>query len=98
MNIVLFLLIGLVAGWLAGQLVKRRGSGWVEDVIVDLLQWMRAHSAMLADMVIGVIGSMIGGFLLGLLGLTAVGLIGSLVSATFGAVILLVLLRSIRRL
>ena len=30
-ELIWFLLIGLAAGWLAGQLLKRRGSGWVED-------------------------------------------------------------------
>ncbi len=79
MDLVLFLLIGLAAGWLAGQLVKRRGSGWVEDMIV------------------GVIGALIGGFVFRLLGVSANGLLGSLVSATVGAVILLYLLRYIRR-
>jgi uncharacterized membrane protein YeaQ/YmgE (transglycosylase-associated protein family) len=79
-NIVLFLLIGLAAGWLAGQMVKRRGSGWVEDLII------------------GVIGALIGGFLFGLLGVDTGGLLGSLISATIGAVILLFLLRYIRRI
>jgi uncharacterized membrane protein YeaQ/YmgE (transglycosylase-associated protein family) len=78
-HLVLFLLIGLVAGWLAGQLVKRRGSGWVEDLIV------------------GVIGALIGGFVFGLLGVNVGGLIGDLISATVGAVILLYLMRYIRR-
>ena len=68
-HLVLFLLIGLAAGWLAGQLVKRRGSGWVEDLIV------------------GVIGALIGGFVFGLLGVNVGGLIGDLISATVGAVI-----------
>jgi uncharacterized membrane protein YeaQ/YmgE (transglycosylase-associated protein family) len=79
MSIVWFLLIGLAAGWLAGHLVKRRGSGWVED------------------MIIGVIGALIGGFLFGQLGVNTGGLVGSLLSATVGAVILLFLLRYIRR-
>jgi uncharacterized membrane protein YeaQ/YmgE (transglycosylase-associated protein family) len=78
-NLILFLLIGLAAGWLAGQLVKRRGSGWVEDLII------------------GVIGALVGGFLFGLLGVNVGGLIGQLISATVGAVILIYLLRHIRR-
>jgi uncharacterized membrane protein YeaQ/YmgE (transglycosylase-associated protein family) len=78
-NLILFLLIGLAAGWLAGQLLKRRGSGWVEDLVI------------------GVIGALIGGFLFGLLGVSVGGLIGRLISATVGAVILLFLLRYIRR-
>jgi uncharacterized membrane protein YeaQ/YmgE (transglycosylase-associated protein family) len=79
-NLIFFLLIGLAAGWLAGQLVKRRGSGWVEDLII------------------GVIGALIGGFLFGLLGVHVGGLIGQLISATVGAVILLFLMRYIRRI
>jgi uncharacterized membrane protein YeaQ/YmgE (transglycosylase-associated protein family) len=79
-DIVLFLLIGLAAGWLAGQLVKRRGSGWVEDLII------------------GVIGAVIGGFLFRLLGVDTGGLLGSLISATIGAIILLYLLRHFRRI
>ncbi len=79
MNLILFLLIGLAAGWLAGQLLKRPGSGWAEDLIV------------------GVIGALIGGFVFGLLRVHVGGLIGELISATVGAVILLYLLRYIRR-
>ena len=78
-DLIFFLLIGLAAGWLAGQLVKRRGSGWVEDLIV------------------GVIGALIGGFVFGLLGVNVGGLVGRLISATVGAVILLFLLRYVRR-
>ncbi len=78
-DILLFLLIGLAAGWLAGLLVKRRGSGWVEDLII------------------GVIGALIGGFVFGRLGVNTGGLLGSLISATVGAVILLFLLRFIRK-
>jgi uncharacterized membrane protein YeaQ/YmgE (transglycosylase-associated protein family) len=78
-DLILFLLIGLAAGWLAGQLVKRRGSGWVEDLIV------------------GMIGALIGGFVFGLLGVNIGGLVGRLISATVGAVILIYLLRYIRR-
>lgn len=37
MELIWFLLIGLVAGWLAGKLVKRPGSGWVEDLIVGVI-------------------------------------------------------------
>lgn len=78
MTIVWFLLIGLAAGWLAGQIMKQPGSNWIQDLIV------------------GVIGALIGGFLFGLLQIRAVGLIGELISATVGAVILIVLLRRLR--
>jgi uncharacterized membrane protein YeaQ/YmgE (transglycosylase-associated protein family) len=79
-NLIWFLLIGLAAGWLAGQLVKRRRTDWVENLVV------------------GVVGALIGGFLFGVLGVSAPGLLGSLLSATVGAVIFLFLLRYLRRL
>lgn len=52
---------------------------------------------MAGDMVVGVIGAILGGFLFKLLGITAVGLLGSLVTATVGGVVLLVGLRALKR-
>ena len=37
MNIILFLVIGLVAGWLAGVLVKGGGLGLIGDLIVGVI-------------------------------------------------------------
>ncbi len=79
MSIIWFLLIGLAAGWLAGHLVKGRGFGLVENLVV------------------GVIGALIGGFVFNQLGVSTGGMLGSLISATVGAVILLFLLKLIRR-
>ena len=69
-----FLIIGLVAGFLAEQIVKGRGAGLVINLVV------------------GVVGSFIGGILFGFLKLSFHGLIGPLISATLGAVVLLFLL------
>lgn len=74
-----FLLVGLIAGWLAGVLVKGGGFGVIGDIVV------------------GVIGAVIGGFLFGFAGIGAGGLLGSIIVATIGAVILIFLLRLIRR-
>ncbi len=79
MHILWFILIGIAAGWLAGQIMK---SG---------------NSSILTDLIVGVIGAVLGGFLFGLLGLSANGLIGSLVTATVGAIVLIAGLRAIRR-
>jgi uncharacterized membrane protein YeaQ/YmgE (transglycosylase-associated protein family) len=80
MNVLWFILIGIAAGWLAGQIMKGGGFGIVGDLIV------------------GVIGALLGGFLFGALGIGAGGgLLGSLIVATIGAIILLFLLRLIRR-
>jgi len=81
MSILWFILIGLVAGWLAGLIVKGRGLGLIFDLIV------------------GIIGALIGGYLLPLLGieLGSWGLLGQLLTATAGAVLLLLVLRLFRR-
>jgi uncharacterized membrane protein YeaQ/YmgE (transglycosylase-associated protein family) len=77
MDIVWFLVVGLVAGWLASLIIKREGKG------------------ILNYLIIGVIGAFLGGFLFRLLHLMAYGLLGELVIATVGAVILLFVLRKI---
>ena len=80
MNLVWFLVVGLVAGWLAGNLVKGGGFGLVGDLVV------------------GVIGAFLGGFLFSKFGVSlGHGLIGSLVVATVGAVVLLFIGRLIKR-
>ncbi len=78
MNLVIFLLIGAVSGWLAGTLIKGGGFG------------------LFGNMIVGIIGSVAGGFLFGSLGISANGLIGSIVTATIGAIILLFGVRLIK--
>lgn len=78
MELLWFILIGIAAGWLAGQVMKGSGSGVVLDLII------------------GVVGAILGGFVFGLFGLSAGGLIGRLVVATVGAILLLYLVRLLR--
>lgn len=78
-SLVAFLLVGLVAGWLAGRMMSGGGFGLIGNLIV------------------GVIGALIGGFLFSQLGIAAGGLIGALVTATVGAVVLLFLVGLIRK-
>jgi uncharacterized membrane protein YeaQ/YmgE (transglycosylase-associated protein family) len=76
MNFVLFILIGLIAGALAGRVVSGHGYG------------------VLGDIVVGVIGAFLGGWLFAtFLGVAAGGLLGSLVTAFIGAIVLLWLIR-----
>lgn len=79
MNIVWFLLVGLIAGWLAGVLVRGRGYG------------------VFADIIIGILGAMVGGFLFGLLGLSARGTLGSIIMAVIGAVVFLAIVKAIHK-
>jgi uncharacterized membrane protein YeaQ/YmgE (transglycosylase-associated protein family) len=78
MSLLWTLIIGAVAGWLAGVLVKGRGFGIIVDIIV------------------GIVGAFIGGWVFGLLGIAAWGLTGQLAMATVGAVILLVIIKAIK--
>jgi uncharacterized membrane protein YeaQ/YmgE (transglycosylase-associated protein family) len=75
------LLIGLIAGWLAGKIMRGGGFGIIGDLIV------------------GVIGAVIGGWLWGVLRLPGIGpwWLTAIVSAVIGACILLFLLRLIKR-
>lgn len=74
-----FLLIGMLAGWLAGLFVKGSGFGLV------------------GDLVIGVIGAVLGGFLFRALGIVAIGFLGQLIMATVGAVVFVLLVRAIKK-
>ena len=79
MDIIVFLLVGLFAGCLAGSLMNFKGLGLV------------------GNMVIGIIGAFLGGYLFDLVGFFWItGLIGSIVKATIGAVILLVILKALQ--
>jgi uncharacterized membrane protein YeaQ/YmgE (transglycosylase-associated protein family) len=72
MGIIGSLIIGAIAGWLAGLIMKGSGFGILGNIIV------------------GVLGAFVGGRLFGLLGISAESkLIGSLVTALVGAVVLL---------
>ena len=80
MSFLWFLVVGAIAGWLAGILVKGGGFG------------------LLGDIVVGIIGAFVGGYLFRTFGVSAGGgLIGSILVATVGAVVLLVVIRLFKR-
>ena len=78
MGILAWLVVGLIAGWLAGQVMKGGGYGLVGDIVV------------------GVIGALLGGFLAGALfgidGISGIN-VTTIVVAFLGAVILIAILR-----
>ena len=69
-HLLYFLLIGLVAGWLAGHFWKGSGFGLVGDLIVGCI------GALLGGWLFGVLGVSLGA---GLLGALVVALVGALV-------------------
>jgi uncharacterized membrane protein YeaQ/YmgE (transglycosylase-associated protein family) len=72
--------VGLIAGWLAGQIVRGTGFGLV------------------ADMCIGIVGALIGSWLLPRLGVhLGSGVVAAIIAATIGSILLLVVLRLVNR-
>lgn len=67
MEFVWFILVGLVAGWLAGVLVKGGGFGVVGDIVVGVL------GALVGGFLFGVLGFSGGGGLLGSIIVATVG-------------------------
>src|SRR5271169_7019604 len=74
-SLLIILLVGLIAGWLAGQIVQGTGFG------------------ILGDLLMGIAGAFIGSWLVPQLGLH----LGSgIISATIGALLLLLVVRLVR--
>lgn len=65
-----WLLIGLIAGWLAGKISRGQGFGCITDIVL------------------GLIGAVLGGWIFLKLGIFGGGFIYSLAAATLGAVII----------
>jgi uncharacterized membrane protein YeaQ/YmgE (transglycosylase-associated protein family) len=78
-GLIWWILVGLIAGWAAGKIMKGSGYG------------------PLTDIALGIVGAVVGGVLLGLLGIHAEGLIGSIIVAIVGAVFLIWLSRRLKK-
>jgi len=80
MGFLAWIVVGLIAGWLAGQVMKGGGYG----VVVDIL--------------LGIVGGWVGGWVFGMLGIWPNGgMIGSIIVAFVGAVILVAITRAIKK-
>ncbi|HZH75227.1 MAG TPA: GlsB/YeaQ/YmgE family stress response membrane protein [Archangium sp.] len=79
-TLVVWLFVGLIAGWLASAVV---GGGY----------------GIVGDIVVGIVGAFLGGWLFRALGVSAPGsgIVGTIVVAFVGAVVLLLLLRALHR-
>ncbi|MBE0429745.1 MAG: GlsB/YeaQ/YmgE family stress response membrane protein [Thermoleophilia bacterium] len=72
-----FIIIGLIAGWLAGIITRAGGFGCLMDIVV------------------GIIGAIIGGYLFALIDVAPQSFLGRVGTATVGAVLLLLLLNAL---
>ncbi|HDL64342.1 MAG TPA: GlsB/YeaQ/YmgE family stress response membrane protein [Proteobacteria bacterium] len=69
MNIVVFLIVGLVAGWLASALIRGRGLGLIGDIVIGVI------GAFLGGFLLGLFGIFAGG----IVGLIIQSFIGAVV-------------------
>ena len=75
-GLIVILVVGVIAGWLAGKIVRGSGFGLVGDAAI------------------GIVGALIGDWLLHRLGVhLGSGVIGLTINATIGAIVLLLALR-----
>ncbi len=79
-SILIILLVGLVAGWLAGKIVRGTGFGLIGDICIGIL------GAFLASWLLPKLG----------INIATTSLIREILYATIGAVILLLILRLVR--
>ncbi|NLF96331.1 MAG: GlsB/YeaQ/YmgE family stress response membrane protein [Candidatus Riflebacteria bacterium] len=80
MDILWLIFVGLIAGWIATEILEGGAN--------DLFEFM----------LVGVVGSMIGGLVIKKFGLTvADGFLGNVVTATIGAIVLILSLRIVIR-
>jgi uncharacterized membrane protein YeaQ/YmgE (transglycosylase-associated protein family) len=79
-SLLIFLLIGAVAGWFAGVLVKGYGFGIAGNIVVGIV------GAFVAGLIFPALNISLGG-----------GILGAIIHATLGAVLLLLVIRVVKR-
>jgi uncharacterized membrane protein YeaQ/YmgE (transglycosylase-associated protein family) len=82
MSIIGWIVLGLIAGFIASKIVNKEGSGFILDIVL------------------GVVGALVGGWLFGVIG--HAGVTGfnlySMFVAVIGAVVVLIVYHAIRRI
>ena len=75
MSIIVWIILGLIAGWIGSKIVNRKGEGFIMDIVL------------------GVVGALVGGFLFSLIGAEGVSGLNlySLFVAIVGSVVVLVI-------
>jgi uncharacterized membrane protein YeaQ/YmgE (transglycosylase-associated protein family) len=76
--------VGFLAMLIIGVL-----AGWIAE------RFTRSDHGLLTNMIVGIAGAFIGGFLASLLGISVRGFWGTLIAAIFGATVLIVVFRAI---
>lgn len=74
-SVIAWVVIGLIAGWLAGTVSRGRGFGCIADILL------------------GLVGAILGGWIFTKLGIFGGGLLYSIAAATIGAIVLVAIAR-----
>lgn len=78
-SIIWWIIVGILAGWITGKLM--RGSGY--GVVMDLI--------------LGLVGALVGGFIASALGIATYHMLGSIIMAVIGAVLVVAIFRTLTR-
>jgi len=70
MHFLWWILVGLIAGWLTGKIMKGSGYGVIGDIVI------------------GILGALVGGWLMDKFGFGSGGLLYTIIVATLGAILL----------
>ena len=79
MSVVWWIVVGLIAGWAAGKIMKGGGYGVAMDIVL------------------GMVGAVVGGWLMGSLGIYSGSFLGTIIIAIIGAVFLIWLSRVLKK-
>lgn len=81
----------LALGGIIGWIILGGLAGWIASKIKG------ADTGLLTNIVLGIVGALLGGFLLGLFGFEKANMLFSFVTAIIGAVILIAIVRAIKK-
>ena len=76
---------------LIGAIIIGIAAGWIAE------QVMKRNHGLFVNLLVGIVGALLGGFLAGLLNISFGGWLGSLVISTIGAILFLFILGYIRK-
>lgn len=79
MNLIYFIIIGALAGWIGGKLMRGEGFGLIGNIVV------------------GIVGAVIGGWIFDTLDISSSGLTGAIASSVVGAIVFLFIVGLIKR-
>jgi uncharacterized membrane protein YeaQ/YmgE (transglycosylase-associated protein family) len=84
LNLIISLVVAGVAGWLAGNIMK------TQPIQVG-------GNPIIGNVILGIVGGFVGGSMLWLIGFGASGLIGSLIAAVLGAIVVIYLVDYLKK-